>query len=125
MEFELTEREQYIIDKAAEKALLKLPEVVGNLMTQHTSLLQMNRDFYKDHPEFSEHKDIVAYAVEKVDGENPTLEYSQKLAKAVPEIERRIKLLKTMDMKSVSDMPKRDYRDFDVPAPSGKTNGVI
>lgn len=121
---ELTEREQYLIDKAAEKALLKLPEVVGNLMTQHASLLQMNRDFYKEHPDFANHKDVVASAIEKVDGENPLIEYDEKLKKAVPEIKRRIEMLKTIDMKSVSGSPKRDYKDFDVPAPS-KGNGVI
>ena len=120
---ELTEREQYLIDKAVEKALLKLPEVVGNLMTQHASLVQMNREFYKNNPDFANHKDVVASVIEKVDGENPLLEYDQKLARAVPEIKKRIELLKTIDIKSVSSSPKRDYKDFDVPSPS--KNGVI
>lgn len=109
MDFELTEREQYLIDKAVEKALLSLPEVVGNLMTQHSTHVKMNADFYKAHPEFSDHKDIVSSVVEMIDGQNPLLDYKEKLDKAIPEIRKRIKTFAQLDKSSVTNNPKRDF----------------
>lgn len=117
--------DQEIIDKAVEKALLMLPEVVGNLMTQHASLVKMNSEFYKEHPEFSNHKDVVASVVEKVDGENPLLDYDEKLKKSIPEIKNRIKLLGTMNMKTVSNSPKRDFKDFAVADAKRPGNGEL
>ena len=111
----LTEEEKLeIIDRAVEKALLKLPEVVGNMMTQHAALVRMNSQFYAEHPEFANHKHIVASVIEKVDGEDTTADYKDKLARAIPEIRRRITLLTQIDMGKPPSHPNRDFTAIDV-----------
>jgi hypothetical protein len=103
------EEKKEIIDLAVEKALLMLPEVVGNLMTQHATLVKMNSQFYKDHPEFAGHKAVVASVMEKVDGQDTLAKYEDKLKAAIPEIKSRIALLSTLDMKTVSSNPDRNF----------------
>lgn len=111
----LTEEEKLeIIDRAVEKALLKLPEVVGNMMAQHASLVKINTQFYQDHPEFIDYKAIVASVIEKVDGENTLADYKDKLAKAIPEIRKRISLVGTMNMGKPSMNINRDFSAIDV-----------
>ena len=109
------EDKQEIIDRAVERALLILPETIGNLMTQHAALAKLNSEFYKEYPEFREHKESVVAAMEKVDGENPLLKYEDKLKKAVPEIRERINLLKRLDMATAPTSPNRDFSKFDIP----------
>lgn len=109
------EERQEIIDAAVEKALLVLPETMGSLITDHITMAKLNSQFYKDHPEFKDDKDIVASVIEKIDGENPLLDYKEKLGKAVPEIKRRIDTVKSLDMKNVSSNPSRTYEPLNVP----------
>lgn len=107
-----TEREQLIqeaVDRAVEKALLVLPSVMGNLMTQQAAYNKLNSEFYKDHPEFVQHKDVVMSVIEKVDGQNPTLSYEEKLKKAVPEIRSRLAEMEKLDMNSVNTKPNRAF----------------
>jgi hypothetical protein len=108
------EREE-IINAAVEKALLVLPETVGSLITGHMALSKLNTQFYKDYPEFKDRKDIVASIIEKIDGENPALDYKDILGKAVPEIRRRIETVDSLNMKSVSSNPSRTYEPLTVP----------
>lgn len=109
------EERQEIIDAAVEKALLVLPETVGNLIADHVALNEINADFYKNHPEFKDKKDIVASVIEKIDGENPLMDYKNVLGKAVPEIQRRIETVKSLDMNSVSSDPGRSYEPLNIP----------
>ena len=102
-----------IINLAVEKALLMLPEVVGNMMQQHATMNKLNSEFYSTYPEFRDHKDAVVSVVEKVDAENPFTKYEEILALAVPEIRKRIALVKSLDMNSVSN-PKRDFNQLDI-----------
>jgi hypothetical protein len=108
------EREE-IINAAVEKALLLLPDTVGSLIANHVSLSKINSQFYKDHPEFKDKKDIVASIIEKIDGENPTMDYKDILGKAVPEIRRRIETVDSLNMKTVSPNPSRAYEPLTVP----------
>ena len=103
------EEEERIIAKATERALLSLPEVIGNLMANHAAMMKLNKDFYDKFPEFRNHKDIVAATLEKVDAEDTLAPYEEKLNKAVPEIKRRIGLVSTLDMENVSKDPNRDF----------------
>lgn len=106
----ITEEEKTeIIEAAVEKALLKLPEVVGNLMANHAMLAEFNSKFYKDHPEFKDKKEIVASVVEHVESKNPNLEYEDILKKAVPEIRKRIETVGNMDVETIST-PKKDTK---------------
>lgn len=101
---------QEIINAAVEKALLLLPEVVGNLITNHVALSRMNSKFYTDNPEFKDKKDVVTAVVEMVEGENTFDNYENILKKAVPRIRERINTLKNLDMKNVTPNPKLDYK---------------
>ena len=106
------EEKQQIIDAAVEKASLKLPEVVGNLMMQQATYSKLNSKFYSDHPEFRDHKDVVMATIEWVDGHNPMLGYKEKLDKAVPEIKRRIEMKTKLSM----DAPKKpEMARYDAP----------
>lgn len=101
------EREE-IINLAVERALLRLPYVVGSLIDSHAAMVKVNKKFYEDNPEFKAHSDIVASVVEKVDGEDTLLPYCEKLTKATPEIRRRIASVKNLDM-SKADSPTRKF----------------
>jgi len=103
------EERNEIINQAVEKAMLVLPEVVGNLITQHVALSKLNSEFYASHPEFKDKKDIVASVVEMIDGENPLIDYKDLLDKAVPRIKERIKITEGLDLKSANLNIDRDF----------------
>lgn len=103
----ITEEErQEIIDAAVEKALLKLPEVVGNLIMNQVALVKINREFYQKYPELASNKDVVASVVEMVEGKNLGMDYKVILEKAVPIIKDRLKVTKKLD--TVLSKPNRD-----------------
>jgi len=103
------EEKQQIIDAAVEKALLLLPSVMGNLMAQQATYSRLTSQFYKDHPSFAKHKDVVAACIEKVDGSFPTLPYEEKLKRAIPDIEATIKTLSVAGTQEVQGKPNRQY----------------
>lgn len=107
------EEKQEIIDKAVEKALLLLPETVGNLMAQQATYAKINSQFYKDHPEFADYKQVVASVVEYIDGTYPDLEYEDKLKKAVPIIKERIRTMSTLNMDK-AERPSRDFKKLEL-----------
>lgn len=124
---EREERESIIqeaVNRAVEKALLTLPEVMGNLMVEHATHIKLNTQFYKDHPEFTNHKDVVASVVEMIDGKDTLAPYEKKLKDAIPEIRSRIALLGKMDMNSVNQ-PNRDFSDYSIDRSTISPNGVI
>ena len=98
----ITEEErQSIINEAVEKALLMLPEVVGNLIMNQINLLKINRTFYEKYPDLASSKDLVAAVVEQVEGERPGLSYESILSQAVPRIREQIRSITKLDMKTV------------------------
>lgn len=110
----ITESErQEIINAAVEKALLTLPEVVGNLMANNAAMAKLNSKFYKDHPEFKDHKDAVVSVIEIVEGRDPTVDYKDILADAVPEIKKRILTIKSLDTQKVSKNLDRNFRNVE------------
>jgi len=114
------ERQEIIeeaINKSVEKTLLMLPEVIGNLMQSHAALHRINAKFYGDHPEFKDHKDVVAAVVEGVEGKHPTLEHQEILDRAVPEIRRRIALMSKLDMTRVTSTPERKLENLEIGDP--------
>jgi len=94
--------DQEIIDAAVEKALLAIPEVVGNLMAQHATYNKLNSQFYSDHPELKNKKEVVAAVIEMMDSQNPGIEYSKLLEKALPEIRKRVAMTDNMSVTSIS-----------------------
>lgn len=108
------EEKSEIINKAVEATLLKIPEVIGNLMSSHAALHKINTKFYSDFPEFKERKDIVASIVEMIEGKNPLAKYEDILREAVPQIRQRVLTMKSLDMENVNPKPDRDLKGLDI-----------
>ena len=102
------------IDKKIEGLYLSLTEIVGNAMAHHAFCNKANAKFYKDHPEFRDHKDAVASVVEMIDGENPALEYDKILELALPRIRERVAMTKNMNVTSISSNPPLDFGNGDI-----------
>lgn len=96
------EEKQQIINEVIEQVLLRLPEVVGNLITNQIAMTKLNREFYLKFPEFAANKSLVASVVEQIEGENPGSDYQEILTKATPVIKNRLGVVKSLDTKSVS-----------------------
>ena len=111
-----------ILEMAAEKTLLLIPDTIGNVMKEHAMHSKMNSKFYNDHPEFRDKKDVVASVIEMIDGENPLLNYDKILEKAVPEIKNRLKIMNNLGMDSVAATPDCNLKKLEVPSSS---NGEI
>jgi hypothetical protein len=91
------ERESIILE-AQERTLLKIPEIVGNLLIQHVSNMKLREKFYEDHKDFAKRKDLVASIIEKVEGKDPLKKYEDILKEAVPEIQKVMSLSKDLDV---------------------------
>lgn len=107
------EERKEIIEEAVQKTLLMIPEVMGNLMTNHASLHKLNSEFYKKYPEFKEHKEVVVSVVEMLEGKNPLMEYDEILKTAVPDIKKRIEIKKSVSVEPVLN-PSRDFSKIDM-----------
>ena len=99
-----------VVNEVVEKILLMLPEIMGSLITNHMSKIKLNKDFYLNHPEFRDNKDIVASIIEMVEGQDPTVDYEDILHKAVPEIKKRLGQVKDLNFKPVSKL-NRSFND--------------
>jgi hypothetical protein len=103
------QEKEEIISKAVERALLMLPDTVGNLIANHVALSKLNSKFYADHPELKDKKDIVASVVEMIEGRDPLKGYEDILKEAVPEIKKRINTFGHLDMERVKP-PELDFK---------------
>lgn len=108
---EKDERES-IINEAIERILRYLPEAVGNLMASNAMYTKLTTDFYKDHSEFKNHKEIVKEVVGKIEGQNPTKDYKDILKEAIPVIRDQIKLKSGVSMGRVD----KGYLKLDIPS---------
>jgi len=118
------EERESIINEATERALLALPETIGALMASQAVLMENNKKFYADYPEFKKHRDAVMSAVEMVEGKNPLLDHKEILKKAVPEIRKRIDTIKSLNIDTVSANPDRQFQPIDSPK-INNPHGVI
>lgn len=100
------------VNKAVEKSMLRLPDIIGNLIESHIALNKMNTLFYAEHPEFKDKKDVVASVVEMVEGRNPLVSYDEILKRSIPEIRNRLEVMKGLDMKNIPTNPNRDFKSF-------------
>ena len=99
------------IESETERAYLGLPEVIGSLMADNAALIETNKAFYKDHPEFKDHKVAVASVLEELSGKNPNRKMEQltKDKDTIATIRERIKTEKRLDTTTVTDNPSRSY----------------
>lgn len=102
------EERESIIAEATERMLLKIPEVVGNLITNYAEKIRVKKEFYDKYPEFKDHKEVVASTIEDTENTNPSMSFKEIVNTSVPNIRRRIESLKGLDTKSVSK-PNLDF----------------
>lgn len=114
------EEKREIIEQAKQEFMLILPEVIGNLMANHAAFAKMNSKFYKEYPEFADHKDIVVKVLEQEEGADPLEDYEERLKRAVPNIREVIRVEKGLDMKHIEHNTRRDFSQN---MPSG--NGAL
>jgi hypothetical protein len=99
----ITEEErQSIINEAVEKTLLKIPEVVGNLISTYADRIRTNERFYNKYPEFNEHRQIVASAIEELESKSPGRALDKIVEEAVPVIRKRLKSVKGLDSTTIT-----------------------
>jgi hypothetical protein len=122
----ITEEErQSIIDEAVEKALLALPNVIGNLILNQISLTKLMREFYSKNPELSTSKDIVSAMLEKVEGENPGIEYPKIIDLALPLIRQQLQTINKTSF-TPTNRPNRDLSQLKiVPTQNNLGNGEL
>ena len=94
------ERESIILE-AIERALLLLPDTMARLMVQQKNVRDLSAKFYKDHPEFVKHKELVGRTVEKTEAEMPGVDYSKVLERAAGKLKKRVHETKTLDLTKV------------------------
>lgn len=122
----MTEDEkQEIIDRAVEKALLMLPQVVGNLLVSHTAMAKLTSEFYRDHPEFRANKEAVASVLEMIESRSPGMRYEDILKEAVPRIRERLRITQPLDTTMVSRTPSRHLPPLTLSAELEKPHGEI
>lgn len=95
------EERESIINEAVQRTLLSLPEVIGNLLRNHATMMKLNKKFYDENPELKDHKDLVAAVMEQVDGTTPSLSHEELQKKALPEIKARLRDLKKLNTTTV------------------------
>ena len=108
------EEKQEIINLAVEKALLLIPETVGNMIANHASLNKINSEFYTKYPEFKNHKQLVASVIEMVEGKNTFASYDRLLELAVPEIRKRITSTSSLNFQTDSIKPNTNFSKHNV-----------
>jgi hypothetical protein len=103
------EERKSIINEAVEKALLLLPEIVGNLIMNQANHLRLNKKFYDQYPDFASKKDVVASVVEMIERESPGTDYAEILKRAVPVVKERMRMTSALNMTDVS-RPSRNLK---------------
>jgi hypothetical protein len=97
-----------LINEIVERMLLKIPDIVGNLITVYAEKIRMSKEFYAKYPEFSDHRDVVASVIESMDANSKFKPFKEVVEDSVPVIRKRIGLLKGIDMKTVKK-PNLDF----------------
>lgn len=98
------ERESIILE-AVERTILMIPEVIGNVIKEKVSMNKLTKTLYDNNKNFLNHKEIVASTIEQKETENPGKPYDEIVKLAVPEINRRIGIEKSVD-NTTANKPK-------------------
>ena len=102
------EEREAIIAEATERMLLRIPEIVGNLITNYAEKIRVKKEFYDQYPEFKEHKEIVASMIESIENANPFMPFKDIVSKSIPDIRKHISSLKNLNISNVSK-PNLDF----------------
>jgi len=100
------EEKRVLIDEikeiVKEEIILAIPDIIGNLMREQSVIFKLNYQYYKDHPEFTDHKDVVRAVTEATEGSHPGMSYEKILELATPKIRKQIGEIGKLDMKSAN-----------------------
>jgi hypothetical protein len=104
----LTENEMDMIaTKAVEKILLRMPEVIGNLMSHHAMVNKVNKEFYEKNPDLKNHKEVVVSVLQAYEGNNPSMKYEDLLSNALYDIRKKVNMIQSVNLDVVSQNPNR------------------
>ena len=84
---------------------LNMPDIIGNLINQHMRDYKTRETLFSKRPEFRKRPDLVASVLKRVEGENTLLGDDKIIEKALPEIDKLLKDVKLLDMKTVPKRP--------------------
>lgn len=112
-----------IVFKVTEDVLLRIPDVMGNLIKSHIENIEINKRFYTKNPEFKANPEIVRHIVEQKEKEDISLNYEEILDNARPLIKQRIKQLTVCDIETKPDLLSLSY-EFKVNSDTS-SNGAI
>ncbi len=104
---------QEIINEAVEKAILALPDIMGNLIMSHIQSIKLNKAFYDKFPDFKNDKELVVAVIEKLENDNPGVDYQKLLDQAAPLIREQLGKIKNLDLKTVTK-PSRDLSRLNI-----------
>lgn len=107
------EERESIVQEAFERILLHIPEVVGNLITNRTAVLDINKKFYDKYPRFKAHKKDVMSVIEMMEAKHPNLDHEKLLEKSVSEIDKRISEVGKLDVNNVTKNPDRTFEKIE------------
>lgn len=94
-----------IVFKVTEAVLLRMPEVIGNLMQEMAMANKLNKQFMDRNPSFKNEPVIVTSVIEMVERDNPSLTHEEILNKAEGLIKQRIGCGKDFNVTDVSEKP--------------------
>jgi len=100
-----------ITNKVIERVLLRMPEVIGNLIKEQALINKLNKKFYGENPEFKNNLPLVVSILEKLESDNVGVEYEKLLEIATPMIKEGIK-----NIKSCGVTTKPQFKSLDLSA---------
>jgi len=95
-----------IVFEVTEKVLLRMPEVIGNLMKNHSEINKMTKGFNEKYPEFKTDPVSVQSVVGQLERENTGMLYEDILEKAVPLIKERMRTVGSLDISNIGERSK-------------------
>jgi hypothetical protein len=84
---------------------LNIPTIMGNIIKQHMTNYKIRETIYSQHPEFKNHPNIVSSVLMQTEGNNTLSKPTDIIKLAIPEIERRIRSTKSLDMSNPTKRP--------------------
>lgn len=96
------EEKESLINEITERMLLRIPEIVGNLIENYATKVRVSKEFYEKYKEFSNHRDLVASMIESHENANPSKPFPKVIEDTIPEIRRHLSTVKKLDMKTVN-----------------------
>jgi hypothetical protein len=109
-----------VVNKVIEKVLLRMPEVIANLIEEQAMANKLNKQFYGSNPEFKDNLPLVTSVIEQIESDHVNLTYDKVLEKAAPIIKDRLRISQECDIKSVPTL-----ESLDLDASSIKVNGEL